>query len=194
MGCWAETSRKFFFFAAVKHGHSWPIRWWKNVEDAFRNLARLYLHSPRRSRCIPDFGGHSSHGHLDLWPVLWQIKSEMSRRSNDKFPAWQTTCFKIALESLDHKRLQVWHFPSLRQDVRAFDIRARLCGVRVNFFRDQLMGSVWHLGTSKAHLDVNQFSTVQVWGDNHNSPDTDFPFNILQPSQLNSIQVIRLIT
>lgn len=37
--------------------------------------------------------------------------------------------------------------------MRAFDIRARLCGVRVNFFRDQLMGSVWYLG-SKAHLDV----------------------------------------
>lgn len=108
MGCWA-ASRKF---EAVEHGHSW-LRWWKMVEDAFRNLARLYLHSPRRSRGIPDFGGHSSHGHLDLWPVLWQTKSEMSRRSNDeKFRAWQVTCFEVALESLDHKRLPA--FPKAR--------------------------------------------------------------------------------
>lgn len=39
--------------------------------------------------------------------------------------------------------------PSLRQDVRAYDIRARLCGLRVNFFRDQLKGSVWQLGVLK---------------------------------------------
>eukprot|EP00435_Cladocopium_sp_Y103_P026328 s2354_g6.t1 len=42
----------------------------------------------------------------------------------------------------DTARMDIWI--SGPQDVRAFDIRARLCGVRVNFFRDQLMGSVWY--------------------------------------------------
>ena len=40
----------------------------------------------------------------------------------------------------------------LRQDVRGYDIRARLCGLRVNFFRDQLKGSVWQLGRSEVLL------------------------------------------
>merc|ERR1712108_117662 len=35
----------------------------------------------------------------------------------------------------DTARMDIWF--SGPQDVAAFDIRARLCGVRVNFFRDQ---------------------------------------------------------
>ncbi|CAJ1360315.1 unnamed protein product [Effrenium voratum] len=42
----------------------------------------------------------------------------------------------------DTARMDIWL--SGPQEVRAYDIRARLCGVRVNFFRDQLAGSVWY--------------------------------------------------
>lgn len=41
----------------------------------------------------------------------------------------------------DTARMDIWI--SGPQEVRAYDIRARLCGLRVNLFRDQLMGSVW---------------------------------------------------
>ena len=43
----------------------------------------------------------------------------------------------------------------LRQDVRGYDIRARLCGLRVNFFRDQLKGSVWQLGRSEVLMALH---------------------------------------
>ncbi|CAE7363769.1 unnamed protein product [Symbiodinium sp. CCMP2456] len=42
----------------------------------------------------------------------------------------------------DTARMDIWL--SGPQEVRAYDIRARLCGLRVNFFRDQLAGSVWY--------------------------------------------------
>ncbi|CAK9101097.1 unnamed protein product [Durusdinium trenchii] len=42
----------------------------------------------------------------------------------------------------DTARMDIWI--SGPQEVRAYDIRARLCGLRVNFFRDQLMGAVWY--------------------------------------------------
>eukprot|EP00434_Breviolum_minutum_P035586 symbB.v1.2.031502.t1/scaffold3665.1/size69420/3 len=42
----------------------------------------------------------------------------------------------------DTARMDIWL--SGPQDVRGYDIRARLCGLRVNFFRDQLKGSVWY--------------------------------------------------
>merc|ERR1711974_434831 len=42
----------------------------------------------------------------------------------------------------DTARMDIWF--SGPQDVAAFDIRARLCGVRVNFFRDQLEGTAWY--------------------------------------------------
>ncbi|CAE7041656.1 unnamed protein product [Symbiodinium natans] len=42
----------------------------------------------------------------------------------------------------DTARMDIWI--SGPQDVRAYDIRGRLCGLRVNFFRDQLAGSVWY--------------------------------------------------
>ncbi|CAE8626795.1 unnamed protein product [Polarella glacialis] len=42
----------------------------------------------------------------------------------------------------DSARMDVWI--SGPQEVKLFDIRARLCGVRVNFFRDQIEGTVWY--------------------------------------------------
>eukprot|EP00929_Paragymnodinium_shiwhaense_P012199 TRINITY_DN11895_c0_g1_i4.p1 TRINITY_DN11895_c0_g1~~TRINITY_DN11895_c0_g1_i4.p1 ORF type:complete len:770 (+),score=163.17 TRINITY_DN11895_c0_g1_i4:83-2392(+) len=42
----------------------------------------------------------------------------------------------------DTARMDIWI--SGPQDVIAYEIRARLCGVRVNFFRDQLEGTVWY--------------------------------------------------
>jgi len=42
----------------------------------------------------------------------------------------------------DTARMDIWL--SGPQEVRAFDIRARFCGVRINMFREQIEGSVWY--------------------------------------------------
>jgi len=42
----------------------------------------------------------------------------------------------------DAARMDIWI--SGPQDIQGYDIRARLCGVRVNFFREQLEGTVWY--------------------------------------------------
>lgn len=50
---------------------------------------------------------------------------------------------RVVIKDLaDTARMDIWL--SGPQEVLAYDIKARLCGVRVNFFRDQLEGSVWY--------------------------------------------------
>jgi len=48
----------------------------------------------------------------------------------------------VIMDLADTARMDIWL--SGPQDIRGYDVRSRLCGIRVNFFRDQLAGSVWY--------------------------------------------------
>lgn len=97
--------------------------------------------------------------------MVWHF---LTARSQARQREWERERARSNIENFEQYQSASaqWFFfglPSLRQDVRAYDIRARLCGLRVNFFRDQLKGSVWQLGVLKC-LKCLAFSMVwPVW-------------------------------
>jgi len=70
-------------------------------------------------------------------------------------------------DTADLARMDIWI--SGPQDVRAYDIRARLCGVRVNLFRDQLEGTVWYYRPGEKIFGNTQGKLLHCLWDGHNA-------------------------
>merc|ERR1711924_242203 len=70
---------------------------------------------------------------------LEEHAEDLKRLGYDYILKGDRVVFKDLVDSV---RMDIWI--SGPQDVAAYDIRSRLCGIRVNFFRDQLEGTVWY--------------------------------------------------
>eukprot|EP00439_Symbiodinium_sp_Y106_P079183 s1076_g17.t3 len=135
---------------------------WKALKEMFRDVGGWWLSlDPLRHIIVPvsasvlnlyrsgetelfpwdadiDANFIASHG-IVIGEFLEKHKDTLRTMGYDYILRGDRVVFKTLA---DTARMDIWL--SGPQEVRAYDIRARLCGLRVNFFRDQLAGSVWY--------------------------------------------------
>eukprot|EP00928_Gymnodinium_smaydae_P031789 TRINITY_DN23220_c0_g1_i1.p1 TRINITY_DN23220_c0_g1~~TRINITY_DN23220_c0_g1_i1.p1 ORF type:complete len:810 (-),score=135.11 TRINITY_DN23220_c0_g1_i1:51-2228(-) len=184
--CLFPSSREASAFTS-SHGVvvSWCTR--RRLRDMFQAVGRWWLNlSPRGHIIVPVSASVLNifrSGEAELFPwdadidanfiadhplVVGSILEEHAETIRGLGYTWILKGDRtVFMDLADTVRMDVWL--SGPQEVAAYNVRSRLCGVRVNFFEDQLKGIVWYYRPGEKIYGNTKGQLLHCTWDGHNA-------------------------